>query len=369
MAQWRTLLPAALRSRLLLRALRCGDDRAASAWAVGLRGFAVLALVARTGSADLLRSLLLADAGAIARGASWRPDGRHSDGGGRLLLEAIRSPRQSLEKVRVLLAAGADANAASLPGGATPLTFALAEGRLELVSLLLEEGADPVKPDRRGIPPMAIAVLKEDRAAISRLAAAGAPDAAAGAEEAERAFLQQRPLHAEVHEIVKWAIRASGFTLERMRIPGLWAAGGETQVVYEFARWRIRLVFHDDSGTLSLALEDPASGKPVADLLPKGQSVTSASLRGHLVTMLKWAHSPGATGASREPAPAGAEPGSAWERLGLAEGASSEEIRKAYRKLAKAYHPDRAAPADRAEAEKRMRELNRAYEEVGPKRR
>jgi len=52
-----------------------------------------------------------------------------------------------------------------------------------------------------------------------------------------------------------------------------------------------------------------------------------------------------------------------WKTLGVSEGASQEEIKQAYRKLAKKYHPDRYANSPmKAEAEKKMQEINEAYD-------
>jgi len=48
-----------------------------------------------------------------------------------------------------------------------------------------------------------------------------------------------------------------------------------------------------------------------------------------------------------------------YEILGVGRGASQEEIRKAYKKLAKEYHPDVAF--NKVEAEKRFKEINEAY--------
>lgn len=52
-----------------------------------------------------------------------------------------------------------------------------------------------------------------------------------------------------------------------------------------------------------------------------------------------------------------------YQVLGVARDASQEEIKKAYRKLAMKYHPDRN-PGD-AEAEKKIKEVNEAYAVLG----
>ena len=49
-----------------------------------------------------------------------------------------------------------------------------------------------------------------------------------------------------------------------------------------------------------------------------------------------------------------------YKTLGLQKGASAEEIKKAYRKLAFEFHPDRNS--GNAEAEKRFKEINEAYD-------
>ena len=54
-----------------------------------------------------------------------------------------------------------------------------------------------------------------------------------------------------------------------------------------------------------------------------------------------------------------------YEILGLSKGASASEIKKAYRKMAKKYHPDKLRGQDPAMikgAEEKFREVQKAYE-------
>ncbi len=51
-----------------------------------------------------------------------------------------------------------------------------------------------------------------------------------------------------------------------------------------------------------------------------------------------------------------------YKVLGVSRDASQEEIKKAYRKLAKQYHPD-LHPND-PEAAKKMNEINAAYDQI-----
>ncbi len=54
-----------------------------------------------------------------------------------------------------------------------------------------------------------------------------------------------------------------------------------------------------------------------------------------------------------------------YSRLGLSKTATQDEIKKAYRKLARKYHPDLHPGAKKPEMEKQFKELNEAYEVLG----
>ena len=51
-----------------------------------------------------------------------------------------------------------------------------------------------------------------------------------------------------------------------------------------------------------------------------------------------------------------------YKILGLERGASDEEVKQAYRRLAKKYHPD-LNPGDQ-EAAKKMQQINEAYDQI-----
>ena len=54
-----------------------------------------------------------------------------------------------------------------------------------------------------------------------------------------------------------------------------------------------------------------------------------------------------------------------YEILGVNKNSSDDEIKKAYRKLAREHHPDMVKESDKAAAEKRFKEINEAYQVLG----
>ncbi len=54
-----------------------------------------------------------------------------------------------------------------------------------------------------------------------------------------------------------------------------------------------------------------------------------------------------------------------YETLGVSKTASQDEIRKAFRKLAREHHPDLAKKKNKQAAEAKFKEINEAYEVLG----
>jgi DnaJ-class molecular chaperone len=57
----------------------------------------------------------------------------------------------------------------------------------------------------------------------------------------------------------------------------------------------------------------------------------------------------------------------AYMKLGLPPGCTADEVKKAYRRLMKSFHPDKAAnlgEPERIQFEERSKELNRAYSDI-----
>src|SRR5580700_11120134 len=54
-----------------------------------------------------------------------------------------------------------------------------------------------------------------------------------------------------------------------------------------------------------------------------------------------------------------------YQTLGVTRTASADEIRKAFRTLARQYHPDVAKDKNKKRAEEKFKEINEAYEVLG----
>lgn len=82
---------------------------------------------------------------------------------------------------------------------------------------------------------------------------------------------------------------------------------------------------------------------------------TNREVQGDGAGLVRWRHLP----IQERPTP------NHYERLGVAPSASTDEVRSAYRSLARRLHPDRLGPATGAErllAERRMREINESWQ-------
>ncbi|MHA1598979.1 MAG: ankyrin repeat domain-containing protein [Alphaproteobacteria bacterium] len=84
------------------------------------------------------------------------------------LMEAAK--RGIVAAVIGFLSRGADANASDDNGG-TVLHWAVAHGSLDVVSVLIKVGADPIKTDRRGLSPLALAKKKGLSEIVEKLSA------------------------------------------------------------------------------------------------------------------------------------------------------------------------------------------------------
>ena len=79
---------------------------------------------------------------------------------------------------------------------------------------------------------------------------------------------------------------------------------------------------------------------------------------------------PGDSAGPEEGKAAESRPGDPYEVLGLARGASPDEIKRAYRELANKYHPDKVSHLGdefKALAHKKFKEIQAAYEALSPK--
>jgi len=119
-------------------------------------------LAAANGDAALLRRLLAA--GGSATAARWNGEAP----------VMIAAGAGSLEAIKELVPRGADVNVAEPRGGQTALMWAAAEGHHDVVSGLVELGANVNAASRTGFTPLVFAAVKGDVASIKALLRAGA---------------------------------------------------------------------------------------------------------------------------------------------------------------------------------------------------
>jgi uncharacterized protein len=119
-------------------------------------------LAAANGDADLVQRLIAA--GGNARAARW-------DGESAVMIAAGAG---SLGAVKQLVLHGADVNVADPIKGQTPLMWAAAEGHSDVVTGLVEMGANVNAVSKGGFTPLLFSITKNDLASIKTLLKAGA---------------------------------------------------------------------------------------------------------------------------------------------------------------------------------------------------
>ena len=125
-----------------------------------------LMYAAAVGSADIMRKLIAAGADVNARNS--------------FDTTAIMWCSDNLEKVKLLIAKGADVNAVAKPGRTPLLVAAAHNGNVEVVRLLIEKGADLKSPDSGANAALAAAADANDTATVKLLLEHGADAKVAG---------------------------------------------------------------------------------------------------------------------------------------------------------------------------------------------
>jgi ankyrin repeat protein len=136
-------------------------------WGNILPGMFALDLAIQRNRTDEMEALLAAHADANARFISYKNGslGRYDTP---LFWVCIGNSQNWAEQYKILLAHGADPD---LPdrGGQTPLSLAVKNGQLDLVTQLLDHHADPNKADEKGLPPLAYSSQWDESGKIKEL--------------------------------------------------------------------------------------------------------------------------------------------------------------------------------------------------------
>jgi hypothetical protein len=357
-------LPRSARTRRYLRALSAGKFKTAgSLLKTGVDAQAVFVATLQRGSAALLQKLLISGADP-KKYLAEHP-----------LLIARRSSLDAQAKMSALVDAGAKVDGFTGPKRLKLINWAILH-RDELVfNFLLTHGVDVLTADRNGLKPIDAAEMIEERGFIKRLQASGVqastrPPLALF----ESLLINERSFFSELHELIKWSIRTSGFELNSVTMPRdsllryriLGRAGGDVGPT----GYRIELeVFPGDQ--IALLAYAGENNTPFASLLPKSSQLDSSALRGYLATFLVELFQKGPSFARESSYSTGLQALSeetrrALELLGLSAESSEREMISAYRQLAKRYHPDVAnvqgSLSHEQQVHSKMIELNRAYE-------
>jgi hypothetical protein len=354
------LSTSSFRTRKYLRALEAGD----LSWAeqilkLGIHPQAVLAQTITQGSASLLQKLIFS-------GVNLRAADQENP-----LRLAMSSSRDSQAKLQLLASSGADLDGTTGPKKLKLLNWAIFRRDRKFFDFLIRNGANIHAADRNGLTPLAAARIFDEPDIEKNLRSLGAvdensqrasdplPDFLNDEKLLEHLVINENLFLSELHQLIKWCIKNSGFRLTRVTLPREQTLRFRIQSQDVHLRIELALLYDQQ---ITLFIYKGEEFIPFSSLLPFTSTLDSKSLRGHVVTFLKEMEAEIQNGTfqfenAKVSSPQSLETEKALQTLGLASGATEQQIIVAYRTLAKRYHPDLA----KGSGHNKMSEINRAY--------